>query len=336
VTETTSRGAPLASWPAMVLTAGLGTRLAPLSELRAKPALPVAGTPLAGRILRWLAAAGVTDAVLNLHHLPETITAAIGDGGAFGVRVRYSWEPRVLGSAGGPARALPLLDAARFLLVNGDTLTDLDPVPLTAEHIASGAAATLALVPNPDPLHYGGVLVDDSGRVTGFSVPGPANRGWHFIGVQAVEASVFAPLDPQEPASTIGGVYDRLLEARPGTLRGHLSRASFLDIGTAADYLETCLAIGRAEGSADPQAGARAVVHPGARVTRCVLWDDVRIDEGAALDECVVADGVCVGPGMRISRRVVLPIDGRAAGPDDEVAGPLLLTPLDARRRRAP
>ena len=131
-------------------------------------------------------------------------------------------------------------------------------------------------------------------------------------------------------------MYDRLLETHPGSLRGRLSRASFLDIGTAADYLETCLAIGRAEGCADPQAGARAVVHLGARVTRCVLWDDVRIDEGAVLDECVVADGVSVGPGMHISRRVVLPTGGRTAGPDDEVAGPLLLSPLDARRRRAP
>jgi len=336
VTASTRLSVPLSAWPAMVLTAGLGTRLAPLSELRAKPALPVAGTPLAGRILRWLGAAGVADAILNLHHRPETITAAIGDGGAFGVRVRYSWEPRVLGSAGGPARALPLLDAARFLLVNGDTLTDLDPGPLAAEHLASGALATLALVPNPDPLHYGGVLVDDGGRVTGFSPPGPANRGWHFIGVQAAEASVFAPLDPQEPASTIGGVYDRLIAAHPGSVRAHLARASFMDIGTAADYLETCLAIGRAEGCADPQAGARTAVHAGARVTRCVLWDDVRIDEGAVLDECVVADGVRVAAGMRISRRVVLPADGRAAGPGDDIAGPLLLSPLDARRRRAP
>ena len=336
MTDSTRVPAPLSSWPAMVLTAGLGTRLAPLSQVRAKPALPVAGTPLAGRILRWLGAAGVTDAILNLHHRPATITAAIGDGSAFGVRVRYSWEPRVLGSAGGPARALPLLDAARFLLVNGDTLTNLDPGPLAAEHVSSGALATLALVPNPDPLHYGGVLVDDGGRVTGFSAPGPANRGWHFIGVQAVDSSVFAPLDPQEPARTIGGVYDGLIEAHPGSVRAHLVQASFLDIGTAADYLETCLAVGRAEGCADPQAGARTVVHPDARVTRCVLWDDVRIDEGAVLDDCVVADGVHIVAGMRVSRRVVLPVDGRTAGPDDEVAGPLLLSPLDARRRRAP
>jgi NDP-sugar pyrophosphorylase family protein len=319
----------------MVLTAGLGTRLAPLSTMRAKPALPVAGVPLAGRILRWLSGAGVTDAVLNLHHRPETITAAIGDGSAFGVRVRYSWEPRVLGSAGGPARALTLLGAERFLIVNGDTLSDLDLAPLAAEHAASGAAVTRALVANPDPQHYGGVSVDASGRVTGFSTPGPANRGWHFIGIQAANASVFAGLDPQEPAGTIGGVYDRLLEQRPGSIRAFLAQASFLDIGTAADYLETCLAIGRAEGRGDTLAGARTAMHPDARVTRSVLWDDVQIERDVVLDECVVGDGVRVPAGVRLARRVILPRAGRPPGPGETAAGDLLLSPLDAKRRAA-
>ena len=322
------------TWPAMVLTAGLGTRLAPLSAFRAKPALPVAGLPLAGRILRWLAAGGVTDAVLNLHHRPETVTAAIGDGSAFGVRVRYSWEPRILGSAGGPARALPLLDADQFFLVNGDTLTDLDLAALAARHERSGAAVTLAVVPNPDPLHYGGVSVDDEGVVTGFTPPGPANRGWHFIGVQAVRASVFAPLDPQEPTRTIGGVYDRIIAAQPGAVRAFTAEAAFFDVGTAADYLETCLTLGRAEGLGGVIAGARAEVRPGASVTRSVLWDDVVVAGGAALDECVVADGIHVPAGLRLSRRVVMPRGDRTLGAGDACAGGLLLSPLDANRRR--
>ena len=320
----------------MVLTAGLGTRLAPLSNLKAKPALPVAGVPLAGRILRWLAGGGVTDAVLNLHHLPASVTAAVGDGSAFGVRVRYSWEPRILGSAGGPARALPLLDADQFFLVNGDTLTDLDLAALAARHRASGASVTLAVVANPDPLHYGGVSVGDEGVVTGFTAPGPGNRGWHFIGVQAVNASIFAPLDPQEPARTIGGIYDELLARQPGGVRAMVASASFFDIGTAADYLETCLAIGRAEGRGGLLAGSRTVVHPGASVTRSVLWDDVVVAGGAALDECVVADGVHVPAGLRLSRRVVLPRGARAAGAGGTGAGDLWLSPLDANRRRAP
>src|SRR6187549_2680097 len=114
--------------PALVLTAGLGTRLRPLSYVRAKGALPLAGEPLARRILRGLHEAGVRDAVLNLHHLPHTLTGALGDGSDIGMCLRYSWEMPVLGSAGGPRRALPLLSnrGESFLIVNGDTLTNVN------------------------------------------------------------------------------------------------------------------------------------------------------------------------------------------------------------------
>ena len=94
---------------ALVLTAGLGTRLEPLTYLRAKAAVPVNGDALARRVIRWLVGEGVRDLVLNLHHLPASITAFVGDGSDLGARVRYSWENPVLGSAGGPRHALPLL-----------------------------------------------------------------------------------------------------------------------------------------------------------------------------------------------------------------------------------
>ncbi|MCX6551579.1 MAG: NDP-sugar synthase [Acidobacteria bacterium] len=324
---------PLGAWPAMVLTAGLGTRLQPLSAVRAKPALPVAGLPLAGRILRWLGAAGVPAAVLNLHHRPETITAAIGDGTAFGVPVRYSWEPDILGSAGGPARALPMLDADRFLLVNGDTLTNLDLAALVAQHVATGARVTMALIANPDPLHYGGVSVDGDGRITGFPLRGPDNRGWHFIGVQAVDRSVFTPLDPDRPSATVGQVYRDLMASDPNAVRAFLSGATFQDIGTAADYLDTCLALASAENDPACLRGARVAVEPDARIARSILWDDVTVGPGCALDECVVADGVTIPAGARYVRRAIVHGADLAAGPDDERIGPLLVSPLDARRR---
>src|SRR5579871_4165670 len=123
---------------ALVLTAGLGTRLQPLTFVRAKPALPVAGEPLICRIARWLSGHAVNDLVLNLHHLPHTLTAIVGDGADLGVRVRYSWEqPAVLGSAGGPRRALPIVGADPFFIVNGDTLTDVDLQAVAAAHQAS-------------------------------------------------------------------------------------------------------------------------------------------------------------------------------------------------------
>src|SRR5438876_8071852 len=101
---------------ALVLTAGLGTRLRPLTDVRAKPAIPVAGEPLVRRIIAWLAANGVTELVLNLHHLADTLTVQVGDGSDLSARVRYSWEqPAILGSAGGPRQALAIIGAATFL-----------------------------------------------------------------------------------------------------------------------------------------------------------------------------------------------------------------------------
>src|SRR5688572_698012 len=153
--------------PALVLTAGLATRLRPLSFVRAKAALPVAGVPLVHRILTSLAASGVTDVVLNLHHLPHTLTRLVGDGTGLGVRVRYSWEVPVLGSAGGPKRAVPLLGST-FLIVNGDTLTDVNVEGLVADHRKSGALVTMAVVRQTEPDKYSGLDVDHQGAVLGF------------------------------------------------------------------------------------------------------------------------------------------------------------------------
>ena len=175
---------------ALILAAGLGTRLAPLSSVRAKAALPVAGTSLIGRQLQWLAAAGVTRAVVNLHHLPATITTAVGHGAEFGVAVSYSWEPIVLGSAGGPRRALDLIDRERFYIVNGDTLTDLDLDALATAHDRSGALVTMAgVAARPG---YNSLRVVD-GRYAGV-VPAAAATAdggatlAHFIGVQVAES----------------------------------------------------------------------------------------------------------------------------------------------------
>ena len=124
--------------PAMVLSAGLGTRLDPLTRLVAKPAVPLGDRTLIERVLGWLASHDVTRLVVNLHHEADSITAIVGDGRHLGVEVRYSWEQPLLGSAGGPRHALPLLDAETFLIVNGDTLCDVDLTAIVAAHHEAG------------------------------------------------------------------------------------------------------------------------------------------------------------------------------------------------------
>ena len=292
---------------ALVLTAGLGTRLRPLTDVRAKPAIPGAGEPMIRRIVRWLAGHGVTDIVLNHHHLPETISGVVGDGSDLSARVRYSWEqPRVLGTAGGPRLALPLIGAPTFLLVNGDVLSDLDLAALVGAHTASGARVTLALVPNREPQRYGGVRLDDGGSVIGFAPAGHANGSYHFIGPQIVQSGVFATLPAGQPARSIGGLYDEMIAADPGSIRGFVSDAAYWDVGTSADYWSTSWAFAGRERRTDVISGVRVTIAATARVSRSILWDDIDVARDAVLDDCVVTDGVNVPAGGRYRRAILL------------------------------
>lgn len=301
----------VAKWPALVLTAGLATRLQPLSSVRAKAALPVAGEALVSRILRWLHAAGIRRAVLNLHHCAGSITRIVGDGSRFGVSVRYSWEPEILGSAGGPARAIPLLESDRFLIVNGDTLTDVDLRAMAAQHVDTNALVTMAVV-DADP-RYNAIVANEAGIVTGFSKREPGTRGtrgtpgtpgtletFHFIGVQAVNASVFAGVDSNVKSETVHGIYPPLIAGRSGSVRIFRTTKEFFDIGSPRDYLRTALTFAERE-HRPPDRGRDSVVAADARVTDTVLWDRVSIGPGAHLSHCVVADDVTVPAGARYS-----------------------------------
>jgi NDP-sugar pyrophosphorylase family protein len=328
---------------ALLLTAGLGTRLKPLTYVRAKAAVPVNGEPLARRIIQWLARYDVRDLVLNLHHLPHTIASVVGDGADLGVRVRYSWEQPVLGSAGGPRRALPLLsdDEAPFLIVNGDTLTDLDLNELLAAHAASDAVITMAVIPNPRPDKYGGVLVSPDGRVTGFAGPRrargdvptagvgsrPAGDSYHFIGVQVAYPRAFASLEDGVAVESVGGLYPELIRENPRSIAVHVSRASFQDIGTPRDYLDTSLALAAREGSR-LVSGAGTTIHESARLTRSAVWDDVVVGEGATLTECVVGDGARVPAGARYEGYAMVPAGSRAPASNERIESGLLLTKL--------
>ncbi len=276
--------------PALVLTAGLATRLRPLSLVRAKAVLPVGGVPLVARILRSLADAGVRDAVLNLHHLPETIASRIGDGSDLGLRVRYSWEVPVLGSAGGPRRALPLLGTPTAFVLNGDTLSSVDLAALARDHARSGALVTMAVTPNREPDKYGGVLAE-GGAVTGFVRRGTSQRSFHFTGVQIVSAAAFEAVPPDVPYESVGALYPALLAGHPGSIRVFETDAEFHDIGTPADYLRTSLLFAAREGAGRAD-GVRTQVDPAAHVVDSVLWDDVVVGTGARLHRAVVTDGV--------------------------------------------
>jgi NDP-sugar pyrophosphorylase family protein len=249
--------------------------------------------------------------VLNLHHLPDTITARVGDGSDLGVEVRYSWEsPRVLGSAGGPRKALPLLGDVDFFIVNGDTLCDVDLAALAAQHVQTGALVTMAVMENRWPERYGGVVTDSQGNVHGFVPRGSPAARYHFVGIQMVHPSVFAQLPLDQPAETIGGVYPALIASRPGTVRAFRSDATFWDVGTPDDYLDAALTIGRLEGLPTAQVGNRSHVAASAVVTESVLWEDVEVAAGARLERCIVADHVRIPAGREFRNCAIIQSGG--------------------------
>jgi len=315
--------------PALVLTAGLATRLRPLSFVRAKAALPIGDRSIVQRILQWLGGYGVNDAVLNLHHLPHTITRFVGDGATEGVRVRYSWEMPVLGSAGGPRRALPLLASPTFLIVNGDTLANLDVAGLVDAHRGSGALVTMAVIPNTQPKKYGGVVADSRGVVTGFTKAGSTDLSFHFTGVQVVEGAAFASLPDNMPAESVKDLYPALIASRLGSIRVFVTDAEFFDIGTPRDYFDTCMRFRTKEfpGSRIPDPGSRS----GSAVEDCIVWHDVQIDPRARLRRCILTDGVHVPAGVwenMIIRRADGDVTANEQRVDDLAIAPVNGTPL--------
>jgi NDP-sugar pyrophosphorylase family protein len=310
--------------PALILAAGLGTRLDPLTRLVAKPAVPLGDRSLIERVLGTLQRQGVDEVVVNLHHLPASITGILGDGRHLGLTVRYSWEMPVLGSAGGPRRALPLLDAETFLILNGDTLIDVDLQAMLDEHRASGADVTMALVPNPAPDHYNGVVVDDERVVTGFRPRGQAEGTWHFVGIQVAHARVFSALRDGEPRETVADIYRQMIREQPGRIRGFLLDVPFIDVGTPRDYLDAALQF------ATPASGAQATPptpHNG-NITRSVIWAGARVGSRVTLDSCIVAGAVELPAGFAARETVVVPEHVVRAGDDVPLQDGLALFPL--------
>jgi NDP-sugar pyrophosphorylase family protein len=299
--------------PALVLTAGLATRVRPLSLVRAKAALPVAGQPLAVRIIQWLRTAGVTDIVLNLHHKPETLTRLLGDGQDFGVRVRYSWETPVLGSAGGPKRAAPILGASRFLVINGDTLTTLDLAPVLEDHARSGALVTMAGVPNTEPHKYSGLVTGPAGAFAGVAPRGSQQPSYHYFGVQVVEAEAFDSVPSDTPYESVAALYPALSAARPGSVRVLPTEAAYHDIGTPLDYYATSMAFADREGTTPAH--------------RSILWDDVELGEGAVVERCIVTDGARIPPRTSWKEQIIRRLDGELA-PGEQAIGDLAVSSL--------
>src|SRR3989442_12568668 len=226
---------------AMVLAAGLGTRLRPLTDTLPKPLLPVAGRPLLEWNLLLLKRHGITEVIINLHHLGEQIVRALGDGARLGLRLAYSHEPTLQGTGGGIKQAAPFLKDGPFLVLNGDTLSECDLTALIAAHRVSGALATLAVRDDPEAATWGPITLDAQGRILQINgspplaEPRAALPACMFAGIHVMEQAVLDAMP--SGAGSIIDVYDRLLrQGRP--LYGYPMTGDWSDIGNPERYAQ--------------------------------------------------------------------------------------------------
>jgi NDP-sugar pyrophosphorylase family protein len=185
----------------------------------------------------------------------------------------------------------------------------VDLAALASRHLEGGALVTLAVAAG-DTARYGGVEVDDGGRVRGFVPAGDAGAGErgalrHFVGVQAVEAAAFDAAPEDGPSESVGWLYPRLIAARADAVQAFETAAEFLDVGTACDYLDTVRQVAAREGR-PLDVGDGCVIDPSARLAGSILWDHVRVGAGADLEDCIVADGVVVPSGLRCRREMLI------------------------------
>jgi NDP-sugar pyrophosphorylase family protein len=238
----------------MVLAAGRGERLRPLTDNLPKPLIPVAGKPLLFHILGYLRNCGVEEVVINLHHLGERIQEYVGDGRQWGLAVRYSWERHLLGTGGGIQKAAPHLLGGTFLVMNADILVELDLRDVFAFHRANNAAVTLVLRRDPEAERYGVIETDGYGlvrqilgRIPGRS--GPWNR-LMFTGIHVLEPEVFTHMDRRQSPFSIIDVYVDMLRAGERIL-GYEMKGFWTDLGTPARYESLQRMIDRGEVTID-------------------------------------------------------------------------------------
>lgn len=237
---------------AIVLAAGLGTRLRPLTFRSPKPLLPVGGVPILMFNLFLIKAFGIRRIVLNLHHLPNKIRRCFGDGKSLGLKLSYSFEPKILGTAGGIAQALDgLRDEATFVL-NGDIIFDLDLKKMAESHRRAGAKATLGCVPKDRATVNSFVEFDSQGRIRriagGPELPPPLPRLKQaiFTGAHLLEPSLFQDFPRHAFGCVVRQIYQPAL-ARGDRLQAYEHRGSWWDLGSLSELTKVDQGLWREE-----------------------------------------------------------------------------------------
>ncbi len=280
---------------AMIMAAGIGTRLRPVTDLLPKPMAPIVNRPALYHILRLLKRHGISEVVINLHHLPELIKAYVGDGSLLDMDVTYSFERELLGTAGGVKNNEDFLGGETFLVMSGDALTDADLTGLVAAHRSNGSIATIAVKEVADPSLFGVVVADDEGRVVGFQEKPTVQEARSRLcncGMYVFEPEVLS-LIPKGQFDDFGKrVFPDLLK-QGVSFYAHTIDEYWSDVGNLKEYVR---------GNGDALAGRVTVEIPGTEV-RPGIW----VEDGTELPASLrLEPPVLIGRKCQLGEEVVI------------------------------
>ena len=298
---------------AMILAAGFGTRLWPLTIERTKPAIPFLNRPLIAYTIDYLKQYGITDIIINLHHEPESVQEQIGDGSEYGVKIHYSLEePEILGTSGALDQVRDLLQDETFVLVNGKIITNLDLGAALATHRSQEAIATLVLKENPKREKFSQILVNEDGYYQGFGgFPSATDyrsrttdHPLMFVGIHILEPKIFEYIPRGVFSDSIRDVYPAAMQAGE-KIAVHIGTGDWYELSTLARYLEISLEFMQREGLTFT-ADEGCEIATSAVVKDSVLWRNVIVESGARISQCVVSDGVRIPAHATFERKVIV------------------------------
>jgi mannose-1-phosphate guanylyltransferase len=285
----------------MLLGAGLGTRLRPITNELPKPMVPILGEPVMGHILRLLERHGFREVISNLHYLPDKIRDRLRDGSDYGVHLEYALEKELLGTAGGVRNVRDFLGDETFLIISGDALTDIDLTALWARHREAGGIGTLALKQVDDPSQLGVVILNEEGRIQGFQEkpdPAEALSNLGSCGIYVFEPEIFDHFPDKDFVDWAQDVFPTLLE-RDIPLYGHEIGDYWNDVGSLSELRQ---------GNFDALTGKVRVEIDGTEISNGT-WagDSSTLKEQVLMEPPVyIGDGCTVGSEARLTGPVVI------------------------------
>lgn len=283
---------------AMILAAGLGSRLFPLTLDRTKPAVPFLGRPLVGYVAEYLSRQGFKDIVVNLHHQADSVRNSLSDAGNLGVKISYTEEfPNILGTAGAFRNARAYLGDESFLAINGKIVTDIDLKPAVEMHHSTSALATMVLVANPRNERFTRIL-SEGNRLVGFggfpSQDSPNSLLWTGIHILSPRVFDFIPEGEQDIVSCL---YRPALQAGE-TIATFVADGLWNEMSTIERYLDASISH---LGMSGRSIGNECVIDESASLEGVVVWDRVTIGPDSVLSRVVITDDVVVPAGARYS-----------------------------------